>query len=75
MNKIKKWWQNKSKSIKELKTMHILDYASELYQIHEYGGKLWLTFNSCLICPADMLKDNIIDSLTKIRELYVERQR
>lgn len=75
MNKIKQWLRNKSESMKKRKIVHILDYASELYQIHEYKGQLWLTFNSCLICPADMLKGDMLETLTKIREMYAERQK
>ena len=47
--------------------------AHLIYQIQEYDGKLWLTFSGALVCPTDMFKKEPIDSLTEIRNLYVER--
>lgn len=75
MNKIKQWLRYRYNSMKKRKLARVFDYACELYQIQEYDGKLWLTFNANFICPCDMLKDDALDTLTKIRQMYVERQK
>lgn len=47
--------------------------SEEKYQVCEYGGELWLTYSGCLVCPCSMLKDGVIESLRKMRELFVQR--
>ena len=44
-----------------------------VYQIQEFDGKLWLTFNGALICPTELFKDEALSTLEVIRKLYVER--
>ena len=66
MNAFTKWLYGKSieKCQKE---------AEQAYQIAENGGKLYLTFNGALVCPMDMFKQEPIDALKMIRDLYVKR--
>ena len=47
--------------------------AKELYQVQEYQGEIWLTFDGRLVCPASMLKDSPVDALKTMRALYIER--
>lgn len=47
--------------------------AEETYQIKEYGGELWLTFNGCLVCPCSMLNQEPVEAIKRMRELYVKR--
>ena len=47
--------------------------ALDLYQLTEYNGEIWLTFNGCLVCPCSMLKDEAVDAVKKMRELYIKR--
>ena len=47
--------------------------AKVIFQVEEYKGKLWLTFNGSLVCPMEMFKTETIEALTEIRKLYVER--
>lgn len=44
-----------------------------IYQIQEFDGKLWLTYNGALICPMTLFSESPIDTLNEIRILYVER--
>ena len=45
-----------------------------LYQVQEYKGELWLTYSGNLVCPCSMLKSEPVESVAKMRELYVERK-
>jgi len=51
----------------------IIRESEEKYQVCEYGGELWLTFVGGLVCPCSMLKDDPVESLKRMRELYVKR--
>lgn len=51
----------------------VIRESEEKYQVCEYGGELWLTFVGGLVCPCSMLKDDPVESLKKMRELYVKR--
>ena len=44
-----------------------------IYQIEEYEGRFWLTFNGALICPTDLFIAEPLAALDEIRKLYVER--
>ena len=45
-----------------------------LYQVREYQGELWLTFNDSLVCPCALLRGDITDVLVDIRSAYVTRR-
>lgn len=47
--------------------------AKDLYQIKEYDGETWLTFNDVLILPTSMIQGDIIMVLNQMRASYVER--
>lgn len=47
--------------------------ARQIYQIEEFDGQLWLTYNGALICPTDMFVSPPLPALSEIRQLYVER--
>lgn len=65
------------KTIKELffgdQTDNLIKAAKQIYQIEEFDGKLWLTYNGALICPTDMFSVEALKALAEIRELYVKR--
>lgn len=48
--------------------------AEELFQLKEYNGKIWLTFNGNRVCPCDMLKEQPVEAVRQMRELYVEEK-
>ena len=48
--------------------------SNELFQIEEYAGELWLTFDARLIMPCTMLNETPIDALRKMRACYVARK-
>ena len=49
----------------------IVHMACELFQIAEYCGQLWLTYNGNKVCPCIMLNDSPVEAVTKMRELYI----
>ena len=51
-----------------------IETASMMFQIMEYEGELWLTFNNCLVCPCSMLNDSPVEAVRKMRELYLKRK-
>lgn len=50
-----------------------INESKVIYQIEEYEGKFWLTFNGALICPTEMFVLEPLEALNDIRKLYVER--
>ena len=64
---------NRSQS--EKKRLQIEEDASYLYQICEHKGEIWLTFNNLLAFPCSMLKDEPVEAIKKMRELYIKRQK
>ena len=65
------------KTFKELlfgdPTERLINASKEIYQIEEFDGNLWLTYNGALVCPTDMFVSPPLDALSEIRKLYVER--
>ena len=47
--------------------------ANETYDVKIYEGELWLTFCGALVCPCSWLKDDAIEAVGKMRELYIKR--
>ena len=59
--------------MKERHQRKIICRSEELFQISEYCGQLWLTYNGALVCQTNMFSDDPLMTLAKIRDLYVER--
>lgn len=57
---------------KEDKVAKYTEEAKDLYQIKEKDGEIWITYNGATIVPESMLKEPALDTLLKIRELYVK---
>lgn len=49
--------------------------AEDLYQIREKAGELWITYNGAPVVPQSLLKSSALETLMKIRELYVESKK
>jgi hypothetical protein len=47
--------------------------ANAIYQVREYEGEIWLTFNGEIVCQMIMFKEDTIAALEMIREMYVRR--
>ena len=75
METIKEWWIRKMKQRKEREDKYLFAKANEIYQVKEYMGKIWLTYNGALVCPQEMFKGDIIEVLNQIRVMYVARER
>ena len=65
------------KRIKELRVerenRHIKERADVIFQITEYNGELWFTYDTFLYCPCSMMADDPIVSLNILRQGYIER--
>ena len=48
------------------------DEAEEFYQIKEKMGELWITYNGVPIIPESLLKNQALETLKELRELYVK---
>lgn len=67
--------QNWKEKREERKRIDVKERARELFQIREYNGQLWFTYNGSLFCPCSLMGDveNGVNILEKIRNLYIER--
>lgn len=57
----------------ESREKEIEQRACDIYQVQEYNGELWLTFNGNLFCPASMMKNDAVDSVGELRKMFIER--
>ena len=48
--------------------------AIEIFQITEYNGQLWFTYDNFLYCPCSMIGNEPINALSMLREQYIERK-
>lgn len=73
MNWIKEYLDRLKKSRQNNKEKYIRERANDIYQITEYCGKLWFTYNGSLFCPCDMMKKEPLDALVELRLFYITR--
>lgn len=59
---------------KEDKVAKAINEAQEFYQVKEKMGELWITYTGVPIIPESMLKESALETLKKVRELYVKSQ-
>ena len=45
--------------------------AKEMYQIKERDGEIWLTYEGCYVCPCSMLKEEPVDAICKLRDIFI----
>ena len=57
---------------KEDKIAKAKDEAEEFYQIKEKMGELWITYDGDQIIPESLLKNQALETLKELRELYVK---
>lgn len=48
--------------------------ADEIFQITEYDGRLWFTYETFLYCPCSMMGDDAIGALVALRKSYIDRK-
>ena len=48
--------------------------AEEIFQITEYDGRLWFTYETFLYCPCSMMGDDEIGALVALRKSYIDRK-
>jgi len=73
MSWIKEYWESLKRDRKERHNKAIKERANDIYQITEYCGKLWFTYNGSLFCPCDMMKKEPLDALLDLRTSYIVR--
>ena len=64
IDRLRHWRRNR-------KRRDIVQRAEYLFQVKEHGGELWLTFSGCLVCPASMLKNDVVKAVEEMRNLYM----
>jgi hypothetical protein len=47
--------------------------SQRLFQLKEYNGEIWFTYENELVCPCSMLKDEPVNAVCEMRKLYIER--
>ena len=57
---------------KEDKVAKAKEEAEEFFQIKEKAGEIWITYNGFPVVPESLLKESALDTLLKVRELYVK---
>lgn len=57
---------------KEDKVAKAKEEAEEFFQIKEKTGEIWITYNGFPVVPESLLKESALDTLLKVRELYVK---
>jgi hypothetical protein len=67
------YWENSKTRRKANKEKYIKERANDIYQITEYCGRLWFTYNGSLFCPCDMMKKEPLDALLDLRTSYIVR--
>ena len=70
---IKELFSSNTEQRKQRYLKKIEEEAKEIYQLREFAGELWLTYNGFLICPTQMFDGGELHALEKIRDLYVAR--
>lgn len=74
MEWIKNFIEQQRLKQKERKEKEVEKRAEEIYQVTEYDGELWFTYNGHLFCPCGLLScSDVVDEVEKIRELYIKR--
>lgn len=58
----------------------LVQSANDIFQITEYDGKLWFTYDDNLFCPCELAckdksPDEYVNMLDVIRKLYIERNK
>lgn len=73
MEAVKKWFSDYKAKNREYKKKMLAEKSNEMYQVKEFEGKLWLTFNGQYVCPCEMLNGEPIELLNNMRKLFVEK--
>lgn len=68
---IRNYFANRRERRKKRKNDAMQETACNKYQVTENNGELWLVFDSKCVCPMSMMKDQPIDALRRMRELYL----
>jgi len=67
------WCKHHVELYKERKQINLVKYAESSFNVEEYRGKIWFTFNSNLVCPISFLCEDetkIVATLAKLRKTY-----
>ena len=71
---IKELFSSNTEQRKQRYLKKIEEEAKDIYQLREFAGELWLTYNGFLICPTEMFDGGEeLQALENIRDLYVAR--
>lgn len=66
------FWERVAQRLNAQNTDAVIKRAADIFQIMEYSGKLWFTYNGFPFCPCDMMKDEPLVALEELRNTYVK---
>lgn len=66
------FWERVAQRLNAQNTDAVIKRAADIFQIMEYSGKLWFTYNGFPFCPCDMMKDEPLVALEELRSTYVK---
>lgn len=72
MNIIKKYLEERKLKKQEDSRRELVDEANSTYQLTEYSGEIWLTFNGARCVPASYLSDEPLKAIDGLRKLYIK---
>lgn len=63
-------YKSEAKERKKVATQNI---SHEIFQVVEYYGEFWITYNGQLFCPCSLFKTEPIETIARIRYEYMKR--
>ena len=78
LRKLLNWYRLQRSNDKQKRSDFVLKQAieksEELYQICEFNGDIWLTYDGHLVCPITMFADSTfaVTILKQMREYYLK---
>ena len=73
MKFLKRLWQMRCRKDRESNKKKVIEKAYSLFQIIEYKGEVWFTYDGNLVCPCSMFKEEATKAVFLMREWYVAR--
>ena len=58
----------------ERKKRELIERANQIFQLQEHRGELWFIVNNNPIMPVSMLKCDALETLARVRELFIQER-
>jgi len=66
-------FKNYKENKRDKRKADVVKHSKDLYQLQEYNGEVWMTYDGHLVCPTTMLVDEAVVAIEKMRDMYIER--